>query len=392
MMFALPAQYSYVAMNSYFATIGVVMPATFVSCFSAVMNIVFNYVFIYGWGPIGGFGFVGSPLATVTTSWLQLLVFYTYTVKIRGFHKEYWGGWSKEAIAWSRVKSFLALGIPTGLSAVVDSSSGAVAGAFSGWCGVQVAAGQNLLNGFFQLCYGAVSGFSTATQIRLCRYLGEGKPKAAQRILKIGSASLLFGGVVMCTVTIICHNHVWGIWTTDPALKALCNTSLGGFMACIITAYLRFTLTVVSVSLGPYEANVNFISNNIASWVIYIPLAYLMPLQWGWGLSGFWWSDWAGEAFKVLCLSWCVSRVDWRQAAHDARKRASGEDTKDCETQEKAAFTSISASPSPAAKAGDANVQAPGTPLVLTGKMADKFHSRGEKFQRTPAKEVSQFS
>jgi len=39
-------------------------------------------------------------------------------------------------------------------------------------------------------------------------------------------------------------------------------------MACIMTAYLRFTLTTVSVSLGPKEANVNFVANNIASFFI----------------------------------------------------------------------------------------------------------------------------
>jgi len=325
----------------------------------------------------------------VTSSWLQLLVFYVYTCRIRQYHKDYWFGWNKEAISWARVKPFLALGIPTGLSAVVDSSSGAVAGAFSGWCGVQVAAGQNLLNGFFMMCYSTVSGFSTATQIRLCRYLGEGKPKAAQRILKIGAASLLTGGVIMCSVTLMFHSKVWGIWTTDPTLKALCDTALYGFMACIMTAYLRFTLTTVSVSLGPKEANINFISNNIASWVIYIPLAYYMPVKWGFGLSGFWWSDWFGEAFKVVCLSWCVYNVDWVQAANEARRRASGEDLKECENEEKKALMAINSMATPMAKSGDANLPTEeAAPIVLTGKLEEKFRSVGEKFQRTPSRQV----
>jgi len=388
MMYALPAQYAYAALNSYFATIGVVMPATFVSCITASTNIVFNYVFIYGYGSFEGLGFRGSPLATVCSSWLQLLIFWTYTCKIKKYHTEYWGGWTKDALQWSSLRPFLALGVPTGLSAIVDSSSGAVAGLFSGWCGVRVAAGQNLLNGFFSLCYGLVSGFSTATQIRLCRYLGEGRPKAAQRILKIGSASLLSGGLIMCVVTITFHNQVWGIWTTDENLKASCNTVLGGFMACIMTAYLRFTLTTVSVSLGPKEANVNFIANNIASWVIYIPLAYYMPIKWGWGLSGFWWSDWAGEAFKVAVLSWSVSNVNWAQAARDAQKRASGEDTKEIEKQEKNAMTAVAAIATPAAKTGNVDVDADAARLVVTSVVSERFQSKGEKFLRTPAREV----
>ena len=64
------------------------------------------------------------------------------------------------------------------------------------------------------------------------------------------------------------------------------------------------------------------IANNIASWAIFIPLAYLMPIQWGWGLPGFWWSDLAGEVFKVVVLAWAVSRVDWAEAAREAQARA----------------------------------------------------------------------
>jgi MATE family multidrug resistance protein len=219
------------------------------------------------------------------------------------------------------MSTFLKLGVPTGASSVIDWASGAIAGSFAGLCGVEVAAGQNVLNSLFSLTYSTVSGFSTATQIRLARYLGEGKPQAAKRILRIGSATLLSGGVIICVFMSAFSSLVWGIWTKDQKLIQLCNTAIVAFMAGVMLAYLRFTLTVVCVSLGPREAWINLVSNNIASWLIYIPLAYVMPLMWGWGLSGFWWSDACGEAFKVACLSWAVARVDWGQASRDARAR-----------------------------------------------------------------------
>merc|ERR1719282_484297 len=95
-------------------------------------------------------------------------------------------------------------------------------------------------------------------------------------------------------------------------------------------------------ALGPREANINLVANNIASWAIYIPLAYLMPITWGWGVSGFWWSDFAGEAFKVVVLAWGVSRVDWAAAAYEARQRAGmkDEDFAQNEKLEAAAYSS----------------------------------------------------
>merc|ERR1719367_1401231 len=100
--------------------IGVVMPATCCTCLTVLANIFFNSVFI------------------------------------KGYHKPYWGGWSKEAVSGDRLRTFLALVVPTSLSSVVDWASGALAGSFSGLCGVQVAAGQNVLTGLFALTYSTV--------------------------------------------------------------------------------------------------------------------------------------------------------------------------------------------------------------------------------------------
>merc|ERR1719230_652893 len=102
MMWSLLPQFMYVACTAYFSTIGVVMPATVCTVITVVLNIAFNYVFIYGYTIcgifIGGWGFVGSPIATVTSSWLQLILFTTYCFGIKKHHSEYWGGWDKENI------------------------------------------------------------------------------------------------------------------------------------------------------------------------------------------------------------------------------------------------------------------------------------------------------
>jgi MATE family multidrug resistance protein len=259
--------------------------------------------------------------------------------------------------------------------------SGAVAGSFSGWAGFQVAAGQNVLNGLFALTYSTVSGFSTATQIRLARYLGEGKPEAAKRILRIGAATLVCGGLIVCGSVFIFHHQVWGIWTDDELLKEDCDGALWSFMAGVMSAYIRFTLTIVMSSLGPKEARLNLVANNIASWLIYIPLAYIMPLKCdfclGWGLPGFWWSDFYGEAFKVMVLTWGVSQVDWKQASRNVRKAQGIESPKENETKELAAFTSAGGamtSPTTNTNTGNIALHSPG---LLTQKANENFASAG---------------
>jgi len=393
MMWTVLPQMLYVGATSYFATIGVVMPATVCTVLTVIANVAFNYTFIYGFDPSkwhdpNNHGwFEGSPWATVASSWMQLTLFLLWTVVIKRSHREFWFGWNGQSIGRKRMGQFLALGVPQGLSSVVDWLSGAVAGSFSGLAGIQVAAGQNVLNGLFALTYSTVSGFSTATQIRLARYLGENKPDEAKRILRIGSATLVSGGVIVCFAVGIWHHDIWGIWSTDEALKKICDTALFSFMAGVIAAYIRFTLTIVMSSLGPGEARLNLIANNIASWVIYIPLAYLMPLGLNagcsvclnWGLPGFWWSDFCGEAFKVIVLAWGVSRVDWAAAARAARAVAdvSTQSPKEVEKEELASFASAGGAmttPSPNTNTGNIALHSPG---LLSRNAAENIKSAG---------------
>jgi MATE family multidrug resistance protein len=405
MMWTLLPQFLYVGATSYFSVLGVVTPATVCTCITVVCNIAFNQCFIYGfdytkWNDPDNTGyFEGSPLATVVSSWLQLALFLTYCVLIKGYHVnaplkpgeevegdpnagKFWFGWNtKKSFGSERMRQFLALGVPTGLSSVVDWLSGAIAGSFSGWAGVQTAAGQNVLNGLFALTYSTVSGFSTATQIRLARYLGEGKPDEAKRILRIGGTSLLMGGIIVCGVVLIWHHKIWGVWTSDEVLKDNCDGALASFMAGVMSAYLRFTLTIVMCSLGPREAYINLVANNIASWVIYIPLAYVMPLKCSfcldWGLSGFWWSDFCGEAFKVAVLTWGVSRVDWAEASRNARAAAGAmQSPKETEEQEARLFASTGAITSPAGNTNTGNV-AIHSPGLLARNAQENLNSAG---------------
>jgi MATE family multidrug resistance protein len=320
MSLGLIPQYIYGACSTYFAAQGIIMPATFCSAFTMILNIFFNRLYIYGAFGWKGFGFIGSPLATVTSTCLQFL---TYTVVWKRYHENYWAGWTKECLHKDRLKVFLSLALPMGASSVVDWASATVAGAFSGFLGPNIAASQSVLGGVFGVANSAVSGFSTSTQIRMSRYLGKGNAFAAKRVLRLG-ATIVFGGAcVMLCMVILLRNHIFQIWSNDPQIIAMCTSTLVVFVICILVAFVRFLLTAIMNALS--LANINLWANNIASWCLYVPFSYLLPITWGWGLDGFWWADTYGELFKALILLWGVSRVDWEVAAKRAQNAAEAE-------------------------------------------------------------------
>ncbi|TMW62602.1 hypothetical protein Poli38472_005220 [Pythium oligandrum] len=335
MAIGLIPQYIYGACSTYFASQGIIMPATICSALTMVLNIFFNQFFIYGAFGWKGLGFIGSPLATVTSTCIQLTLFLLYTVVWKQYHKQYWGGWTKECLRKDRLQVFLSLAIPMGASSVVDWASATIAGAFSGFLGPNIAASQAVLGGVFGVTNSAVSGFSTSTQIRMSRYLGKGNAFAAKRVLYLGGSIVLGGAVVMLVLVTLLRHDIFKVWSSDPVIIGMCTDALVVFVVCILVAFVRFLLTAVLNALS--MAQINLWANNFASWCIYVPLSYVLPITLGWGLDGFWWADTFGEMFKVLILVWGVSRVNWNDAAlrAQAAAEADGLDEDDAEQERK---------------------------------------------------------
>ncbi|KAF0689384.1 Aste57867_19146 [Aphanomyces stellatus] len=320
MALGLIPQYIYGALTTYFATLGVIMPATFCSVFTMLLNMAFNQIFIYGAFGWGGYGFIGSPLATVASTMVQLVLFVLYTIVWKRYHAPYWGGWSWECVKKERVNVFLALAVPMGASSVVDWASATIAGAFSGYLGPNIAASQAVMNGLFGVVNSCVSGFSVATQIRMSRYLGNGSATSAKRVLVLGTSIVMGCSVVLLAVILPFRRSLFGIWSSDLVIVDMCASSVVVFVVCILVAFIRFLLTACMNALS--KADLNLLANNVASWGVYVPLSYVLPITLGMGLDGFWWADTLGEMLKAAILTYGVLRVDWVQAARDAQRAA----------------------------------------------------------------------
>lgn len=112
------------------------------------------------------------------------------------------------------------------------------------------------------------------------------------------------------------HQVIFRIWSNDPAILSSCASTLFVFALCLVVAFLRFLLTASLNALG--KAQLNLVANNVASWLVYVPLSYVLPLLWHWGLPGFWWADLAGESVKLLILTLGLVRVRWVDVATQA--------------------------------------------------------------------------
>ena len=96
----------YECLARYYQAQKLVMPALVINFIFVFINILLNYFWVIGVGGVGGYGYVGSPLATASCRWLLLIVF--WVVMHYGLNaKQCWHGWTWECMASNRLKVML---------------------------------------------------------------------------------------------------------------------------------------------------------------------------------------------------------------------------------------------------------------------------------------------
>ncbi|EQC40155.1 hypothetical protein SDRG_02805 [Saprolegnia diclina VS20] len=303
-------RYLYACLTAYFATINVVQSATITSIIAMILNALLNQVFINGIPGIwAGIGFVGSPLATVVSSCMQLLLFGVYTMVWRRYHVPYWGGWTRVAVDQAHWTKFLALALPLGASSAVDWASLTVAGMVLGTLDPAYSAANAVLFGLFGVVYACVSGFSAATQIFMARSIGMGSLPDAKAYLVLGIYLMAVMVTLLLSVLAAVHKAVVRLWTSDQAVLDLCDGAILPFGLCIGLIFFRFLLSsgANAVELSRYA----LVVKNAGASLLFIPLTYLCVFEWRYALRGYWAANALGECAKIVLLVWRLAKLDW---------------------------------------------------------------------------------
>lgn len=133
-------------MRMYFKSQKIVIPATVISAFMVIFNLIINLILVFGYGlnwipyfkNFKGFGFTASPIATAITRNTQFLIYFIWMFKIRKHHRKTWSNIycfannkksvntklsvnvSSQTFSMVRVKQYLKVGIPQTISSAVE--------------------------------------------------------------------------------------------------------------------------------------------------------------------------------------------------------------------------------------------------------------------------------
>jgi MATE family multidrug resistance protein len=287
---------------------------------SLLFKIPLNALFIFGGFGIPAMGGPGAAIATAILSWLALgaaLVVLRRSAFYERFH--IFGGFV--APQWAALRGLLRLGVPMGLSYLIEVTAFTFMAVFIARLGVIPVSGHQIAANFATLLYMLPLAIANATATLVAHAVGAREMRHARHI---GMSGIRFAGglaiVLGCAVWLSCGMIVRA-YTPDPAIM---STALPLF--AFISVYHFFDAIQVTTAfvLRAYKiVIVPTLMNAFALWGVGMGGGYLIGLDpysimpsAVHGAAGFWIGNTTSLLLVASGLQWYLRRVQ-RAAVRD---------------------------------------------------------------------------
>lgn len=273
--------------------------AMFISVGGNVLNIILNYVLIFGKMGFEPMGMMGSCWATFISRCAMALGMFLYVYFGREFIN-YRLGFILKNFSKEIIRKILKIGFPSGLQFAFEVGAFSFAVIMIGWIGPEEMAAHQIAISFAALTYMTASGISAATTVRVGNFFGL---KDAISMRKAGFSSFVmvfFFMLLMAGLFISFNEALPGYFNRDEKVIEIAS---GLF---IIAAFFQLSDGIQVVGLGSLrgmkDVNIPTAITLISYWIIGLPLSYLLAFPLHLGVKGIWYGLMAGLTTAALLL------------------------------------------------------------------------------------------
>lgn len=264
------------------------------------INIILNYVLIFGKFGFPRLGGVGAGYASALTYWCIALISFYVVQKMKPF-RDYHVLSRVYPVSLPAWKEQLTIGIPIGFAIFCETSIFAVITLLmSQFNTVTVAAYQVAIN-FASLLYMIPLSISMALTIAIGFEVGAKRFRDARQYSYIGIGIALLMASLCAIVLFIFSHQVAGLYTEDLDVLQLAQE----FLLYVIFFQLSDAIAApIQGSLRGYkDVKVTFVLALISYWIVGLPLGYVLVDYGQFGAVGYWIGLILGLAFGAICLS-----------------------------------------------------------------------------------------
>ncbi|WP_077357322.1 MATE family efflux transporter [Virgibacillus halodenitrificans] len=240
---------------------------------SLPLNLLFNYVFIFGKFGVPAFGGIGAGIATSITYWLVCIIALGVVYRVAPFRQFHvFSNWIKPSIqAW---REQLKIGVPIGVAMFFETSIfSAVTLLMSVYSTYTIAAHQAAIN-FASLLYMIPLSVGMALTIAIGFELGGQRLKDARIYGYIGISGGLFIALFAGAVLYVTRDWVAEMYNSNPEVIELTKHFIN--YAIFFQLADAFGAPIQGALRGYKDVNVTLILALISYWIIGLPVGWIL--------------------------------------------------------------------------------------------------------------------
>lgn len=250
-----------------------------------LLNIIGNYILIYGKMGVPEMGVVGAGVSTLISRIVMVGIFLAVFLCKRSMQQYREGFFS---LGWSHqlVRRLTTLGTPIALEMGMETASFSLSIIMVGWLGTIALASHQVMSTISQFTFMVYYGLGAAVAVRTSYFHGQGDTTNTRHVVTAGLRLMVMLEILLGGIIFLLRKDI-GSWFTDSAEVS----------ASVLTLMLPFfiyqfgdglQINYANALRGIADVKPLMVIAFIAFFVISLPVGYLCGFVMGYGLVGVW--------------------------------------------------------------------------------------------------------
>lgn len=267
---------------------------------SVLLNVLLNWLLIYGnWG-CPPMGLDGAGLATLlarVVSAVLIIGWILWARELRRFRQGVWGDPEDRVV----LKKLFHLGLPVAFQLLLEMGAFAFAALMLGWIGANALAAHQIAFTCASTTFMFSLSFGLAASVRVGQALGSGLKRRVRRIGSIGFVMSTMVMMIFACVFVIGGEFLASQFVGSDEVRELAVRLL--MVAAVFQVFDGLQVTAISLLRGMQDVRAPAIVAIVAYWLVTVPLGYVLAFPMEMQAVGIWIGLAAGLGVAAVCLT-----------------------------------------------------------------------------------------